>query len=291
MTEIMRTISSTSVLVFAVASMISAGLSFTVRDLVAPLREPDRVIRAVVANFVLVPLLAAGLARVLALGPPEATGLVLLGAAAGAPFVIKLIAIAAGDLALGTSLLVLLVPLTVIAMPLIVPLLAPQVAASPAAIAPPIALTLILPLALGLVVSQYAPRPRRWLQALARPLSTTALVALLASTLALNVRELVDIVASRTIIAILALLAGSFLIGFAVASPRRERRIVLAFGTAQRNIAAATVVAVEDLHDRDTLVFVVVASLVDLLILIPIARWLRPPRALEPVSAEATHAA
>src|SRR5690242_6627755 len=147
MTEIMRTISSTSVLVFAVASMISAGLSFTVRDIVGPLREPNRVIRAVVANFVLVPLLAAGLARVLALGPAEATGLVLLGAAAGAPFVIKLIAIAAGDLALGTSLLVLLVPLTVLAMPIIVPLLAPQVATSPAAIAPPIALTLILPLA------------------------------------------------------------------------------------------------------------------------------------------------
>src|SRR3954447_7967676 len=122
MTEIVGTVSSISVLTFAVASMISARLGSSVRNIVAPLREPKRVLRAVVANFVLVPLLAAGLVRVLALAPAEATGLVLLGAGAGAPFVIKLIAIAAGDLALGTSLLVLLVPLTVIAMPIIVPL-------------------------------------------------------------------------------------------------------------------------------------------------------------------------
>ncbi len=291
MTEILRTISSTSVLVFAFASMLSAGLNFSARDIVAPLREPNRVLRAVVANFVLVPLLAAGLARVLALAPAEATGLVLLGAAAGAPFVIKLIGLAAGDLALGTSLLVLLVPLTVIAMPIIVPLLAPQAAASPGAIAPPLALTLILPLAIGLVVSQRAPRVTRRLQAVARPLSTIALVVLLTSALALNMRELVQILASRTVIAILALVAGSFLIGFAVASPRRERRIVLGFGTAQRNIAAATVVAVEDIRDRDTLVLVAVASVIDLLLLILLARWLRPPRQLETSSAEATHVA
>jgi BASS family bile acid:Na+ symporter len=290
MAEVIRTISSTSVLVFAVASMISTGLSFSVRDVVAPLRDPTRVLRAVVANFVLVPLLAAGLARGLALARPEATGLVVLGAGAGAPFVIRLIAIAAGDLALGTSLLVLLVPLTVIAMPIIVPLLAPQASASPGAIAPPLALTLMLPLAIGLLVSERAPRLTRRLQAVARPLSTIALVVLLASTLAVNVRELAHILASRAIVAIVALVAGSFLIGFAMASPRRERRVVLGLGTAQRNIAAAAVVAVEDVRDRDTLVLVVVASLIALFILIPLARWLRPPRRSQPTSAESIHA-
>lgn len=292
MSEVIRTISSTSVLVFAVASMLSTGLSSSVRGIVAPLREPTRVLRAVAANFVLVPLLAAGLARVLALAPAEATALVLLGAGAGAPFVIRLIAIAAGDRALGTSLLVLLVPLTVIAMPIIVPLLAPQAAASPGAIAPPLALTLILPLAIGLLVSERAPRLARRLQAVARPLSTIALVVLLASTLALNARELAHILASRAIVAIVALVVGSFLIGFAMASPRRERRIVLGLGTAQRNIAAATVVAVEDIRDRDTLVLVVLASLVDLFILIPLARWLRPPRRSGPTSTsvESIHA-
>src|SRR6185503_7017264 len=106
--------------------------------------------------------------------------------------------------------------LTVIAMPILVPLLAPQAAASAGAIVPPLALTLILPLAIGLAVSETRPRWTLRLQTIARPLSTIALVVMLASTLAVNVRELLHILASRAIVAILALVAGAFLAGFAV---------------------------------------------------------------------------
>src|SRR6188768_3594954 len=106
MTEVLRTISSVSILVFAVSSMLSAGFSFTFREIVAPLREPNRVARALIGNFVLAPLLALGLARVLSLDPATALGLILLGTAAGAAFLIKLIAMAAGDVAMGTALLV-----------------------------------------------------------------------------------------------------------------------------------------------------------------------------------------
>ena len=273
--EILRSASSVSILMFAVTSMLSAGLSFTFRDIVAPLRRPNRIIRATVANFVLVPLLAAGIARALRLDPARSIALVLLGAAAGAPFLIKLVAIAAGEVALATSLLVLLVPLTVVLMPIIVPVLAPEAAVSAGAIALPLALTLILPLAIGLVITERAPQGARLLQPIARTISSIALVALLVSTIALNLHDAIDILASRTFVAIVLLLAGSFAIGYVIASPRRERRIVLGLGTAQRNIAAATVVAIEDIKNNDTLVLVVVASIVDLILLIPLARWLR----------------
>ena len=275
MNEILRAASSVSILVFAVTSMLSAGLSFTFRDIVAPLRRPDRVFRATVANFVLVPLLAAGIARGLSLDPAQSTGLILLGAAAGAPFLIKLIAVAAGDIALATSLLVLLVPLTVVFMPIVVPLLAPDASVSAGAIALPLAETLILPLAIGLVITDRAPRWAKLLQPIARAVSTIALVALLGLTIAVNVRDVLDLVASRALAAVILLLAGSFAIGYAIASPRPERRVVLGLGTAQRNVAAATVVAVEDINDNDTLVLIVVASLIDLLVLMPLARWLR----------------
>lgn len=275
MNEILRSASSLSVFLFAVTSMLSAGLSFTFRDIVAPLRRPHRVLRATVANFVLVPLLAAGIARALSLDEAQAVGLVLLGSAAGAPFLIKLIAIAAGDVALGTSLLVLLVPLTVVFMPIVVPLLAPGAAVSAGAIALPLIETLLLPLGLGLVITDRAPRWARAVQPIARTVSSIALVALLALTIALNLRPALDIFASRALVAILLLVGGAFAIGFVIASPRVERRVVLGLGTAQRNIAAATVVALEDIKDRDTLTLVVVASLFDLMILIPVARWLR----------------
>lgn len=274
MIEVVRSAASFSVLAFAVASMLSAGLSFTVREVVAPLREPNRVVRAAVANFVLVPLLAVAIAHALSLDPARSIALVLLGTAAGAPFLIKLVAVAAGEVALATSLLVLLVPLTVVLMPIVVPLLAPEVTVSASAIALPLAVTLILPLAIGLVVKDRVPRWADVLQPIASTLSSISLVALLVLTIAGNLRNTADIVASRAVLAVLLLVAGSFAIGYVIASPRRERRLVLGLGTAQRNIAAATVVAVEDIKNDDTLVLVVVASILDLILLIPLARWL-----------------
>jgi bile acid:Na+ symporter, BASS family len=278
MLELLRSASSLSILVFAIASMLSAGLSFAFRDIVAPFREPNRIARAVVANFVLVPLLAAAIARALSLDPAQSIALILLGTAAGAPFLIKLVAVAAGEVALATSLLVLLVPLTVVLMPIVVPLLAPEAAVSAGAIALPLVLTLILPLVLGLVIKDRMPRWTALLLPVARIVSSIALVALLVLTTALNIRNVIDILASRAVVAVLLLVAGSFAIGYLIASPRRERRLVLGLGTAQRNIAAASVVAVEDIKNNDTLVLVVVASIIDLLVLIPLARWLRASR-------------
>src|SRR5690349_355048 len=275
MIEILRSAASLSVLAFAVSSMLSAGLSFTFKDIVGPFRRPNRILRAVIANFVLVPLLAAGIAWALSLAPAQATALILLGAAAGAPFLIKLVATAAGDVALGTSLLVLLVPLTVVLMPLVVPLLAPGASVTATAIALPLAETLLAPLAIGLIITERRPRWARSLQPFARTVSTIALVVMLALTIVVNARHTVDILASRALLAVVLLVAGAFVIGYVIASPRPERRVVLGLGTAQRNIAAATVVAIEDIKDPDTLVLVVVASIIDLLVLIPLARWLR----------------
>jgi len=172
-------------------------------------------------------------------------------------------------------------------MPFLVPLLAPAASVTAGKIALPLVGTLLLPLALGLVVAERAPRWAAFVQPIVRVVSTIALAALLALTTVVNLRHTIDIVSSRALIALLLLFAGSFAIGFAVASPRPERRVVLGLGTAQRNVAAATIVAVEDIKDNDTLVLVVVASVIDLIILIPLARWLRAKRVLPGPNMEA----
>lgn len=287
MLEILRSIATLAVLAFGISSTLAAGLAFTFRDVVAPFKSPTRILRAAIANFVLVPLLAHSIAHALSLNAAETTGLVLLGTAAGAPFLIKLTVIAGGDVALSTALLMLLVPMTVVMMPIIVPLLVPEAAVTARAIAVPLIATLLVPLAIGLVIKQYAPRWASPLQRIARPVSTVALIALLVLTTLGNLPSVLAVVASRALVAILLLLAGSFLIGYTIASPLRERRLVLALGTAQRGIAAATIVAVEDIKDPEALVLVVVASVIDLAILIPLARLFRTPptRHLEAPSA------
>ena len=58
MSEILQVIAQLSVLVFVLSSMLAMGLSLTIAQIVAPLRNARLVILALVANFVLVPLLA-----------------------------------------------------------------------------------------------------------------------------------------------------------------------------------------------------------------------------------------
>jgi BASS family bile acid:Na+ symporter len=283
MTEILRTISSLSILVFAVSSMLAAGFSFTFREVIGPLREPNRIARALAGNFVLAPLLALVIARAFSLDSALTLGLILLGSAAGAPFLIKLIAMAAGDIALGTSLLVLLIPMTVVFMPFIVPLLAPEAAVDAAMIARPLVVTMLLPLVGGLLVTEWAPRVAKRLAPIAGTVSTVTLVLVIVTTLIINARDLREILASTTSIAVVLFVLGAFGIGYLVASPHPERRVVLGLGTGQRNIAAATIVAAENVRvpdsfllvKADTLVLVIVTGVLELLVLFPLARWLR----------------
>jgi BASS family bile acid:Na+ symporter len=69
------------------------------------------------------------------------------------------------------------------------------------------------------------------------------------------------------------LILGAFAIGWVFGREYRGGHVVLALGTGQRNIAAAMVVATQGVDDPNTVVMVVVASLVELAVLFPIA-WL-----------------
>ena len=54
---------SISIIAFAVSSMLSVGLAYRIGRILDPLRDLRAVFRALVANFVLVPLLASGSSR------------------------------------------------------------------------------------------------------------------------------------------------------------------------------------------------------------------------------------
>src|SRR4051812_50119554 len=79
-----------SVVVFVVSSTLSVGLGLTVRQIVAPLRNGRLVALSLLANFVLAPIAAIGLARVLGLEEPLAVGLLLGAVVGGAPVFFQL---------------------------------------------------------------------------------------------------------------------------------------------------------------------------------------------------------
>jgi predicted Na+-dependent transporter len=267
-----------AILLFAASSMLSVGFSYTLREVVGPLRNIRGLIRALVANFVLVPLLAWLIVQLLPLDEPLAIGLMLVGMAGGAPFLIKLTEAAAHDVGAAATLLVLLLPVTVAYLPIVVPLVAPGVTVSVLAIASPLVLSMLLPLAIGFLANAWAPTLAQRLRPLMGIISSIALVVLILTTILSNFQAILGLFGSGAILASALLILGAFGIGYVLGGPDTGNRGVLGLGTAQRNIAAATVVATQAIGDPNTLVMVVVTSLVAFAILFPTA-WALEKRA------------
>src|SRR5437870_11612884 len=150
--ELLQKASSVVMLAFVLCSMLAMGLNLTVGQIITPLRNVRLVTLSLLVNFVLMPLAATGLATLLRLDEPLGIGLLLLGSAAGAPFLPKLAQIARGNLAFAVGLMVLLMVVTVGFLPLVLPLLLPGVTLNPAQIARSQSLVMLLPLAVALAV-------------------------------------------------------------------------------------------------------------------------------------------
>ncbi len=268
-----------SALVFSVASMLSVGFGFTMQEIIAPLRDRGAVGRALIANFVLVPILAYAIAHLLSLETPLAAGLMLLGMAAGAPFLIKLTEAADHDVGLSASLLILLLPITVFYLPAMVPLVVPAVRVDAAAIARPLVWSMLLPLGIGLLARAWLPQLTQRLRPIMGTLASIALVTLVVLMFIVNFQEVVRLFGSGAILAAAILVAGAFAIGYLLGGPDPGNRGVLGLGTGQRNIAAAAVVATQTIKNPDTLATVVVGSMVAMAILFPTAWRLQKKRA------------
>ena len=158
MSEIIGVVAKLSIFTFILTSMLAMGMSLTVKQIVAPLRNVKVVLLALLANFVLVPALAYVLTLVIPLDEGLATGLIISGAAAGAPFLPKLVQLAKGNAAFSVGLMTLLMVVTVIYLPIVLPILLPGASVSPWDIAKSLILMMLLPLAIGLFIkARYEP--------------------------------------------------------------------------------------------------------------------------------------
>jgi BASS family bile acid:Na+ symporter len=272
--EFLQAVLGVAVVTFSVCTMAGVGLGHTLRDVFEPMLDGRAVFRALVANFILVPLLAYGVVRALSLEPAYATGLMLVATAAGAPLLIKLTATAGGSVALGASLTLLLLPCTVLYMPLVVPRVVPDARASPAAIALPLLWTMLLPLVAGLIVRARRVALAERLRLGSGRIANLALLVLIVATVGGNASGILRIIDRGAILAPFIVVLGAFAIGWAFGREHRGGHVVLGLGTAQRNVAAAMVVASQGLQEREVVVMVVVASLVELAILFPMAMFL-----------------
>jgi BASS family bile acid:Na+ symporter len=262
-----------AVLVFVVTCMVAAGLGLSLRDLAAPLRRARLVGAAVVANFVIAPALAWGLTELVPIDRPYAIGLLLLGGAAGAPFLPKLAEAARGDAALSVALMLLLVVGSVIYMPLVLPLLIPGLSADPWPILRSLLFTMLLPLAAGVFVRNRAERWSAKLRPAFVSVSNASMILAVALLIGLNFSALMGTFGTGAVAVGMVFVALSLATGCAMGGSAPGTRSVLGLGTGQRNVAAALIIATQNFTDPGVVVMLLVTTLAGLVVLLLAARW------------------
>ena len=270
--ELFTKIIPITLLAFVVSSMLAVGLSLTVGEILLPLRNRRLVGLALMANFILMPLAALVIARLLRLEQSLSAGLLLLGTAAGAPFLPKLAAVAKGNLAFAVGLMVMLMALTVGYMPLVLPLLLEGVSVNPMSIARSLVVLMLLPLAAGLAVKRKYEAVAVRVAPVLNKVSSLSLLLLIALLLATNIQNIAAMFGTRGVLASSIFLLVSFGTGWLLGGPGPDTRSVLALGSGQRNIAAALVVGGQNFDDPRVIVMVAVVAIVGLLVLMPLAR-------------------
>ena len=268
--ELLNTLYNLMGLVFVLGTIISMGLSLTMAQITGPLRNARFVSMALLANFVIPPILAFILIRVFSLDEPLAVGLLLVSLAAGAPGLPKTAVFAKVDTAAATGLMVLLVVVTIIVLPIALPLLLTGISVTFWDIASGLVYLILVPLAISLFVRARYPNAAESSQPLFAQASNLSLLFLMVLMVVLNFSDVVGLLGSGGLLASLILVILTTAGGYLLGRLGQAGDWIQGLGAGQRNIAAAMVVATMN-FGNDEVVMVVVYSLIVLVVLIPLA--------------------
>jgi predicted Na+-dependent transporter len=196
----------------------------------------------------------------------------LLGTAAGAPFLPKLAQIAKANVAFAVGLMTMLMVVTIVYLPIVLPLLLPGVQVDAGQIALSLIVTMLLPLFIGLIVKARYEGAAGTLQPVMAQISTISLALLLVLMLGLNIKNVIALFGTGAIIATVLFLVISLLGGYLLGGPSTDTKQVLSLGTGQRNLSAAFIIATGSFADQpNVLVYLAAAGLVGMFVLFPMA--------------------
>jgi len=263
---------SLGVLIFIVTSMLGMGFSLTIPQILTPLKNRKLIIMSLVANFILVPILTLLIVGIIPLSEGLKIGLILVGFAAGAPFLPKLVQVAKGDMAFTAGLMVLLMVITIVYLPIVLPFVLTGVQVNPWEIAKSLILLMLIPLGIALFI-------RARYDEIAKGLVPTMTMAANLSLAAMFIGYFVGyfdvtygVIGTGGILVSILLVVGAVIIGYLLGGKDRDNKKVLALGTGQRNLAAAFAVASSNFATNpEVLIEVMDVAVVGLIILMLIA--------------------
>ncbi len=265
-------IGTLGVLIFIITSMLGMGFSLTIPQIVAPLKNRRLVIMSLVANFVLVPILALVIVRIIPLSEGLQIGLILVGFAAGAPFLPKLVQVAKGDMAFTAGLMVLLMVVTIAYLPIVLPFVLTGVQVNPWEIARSLILLMLIPLAIALFIRARYEEVAKGLIPTMTMAANLSLAAMFIGYFVGYWDETFGVLGTGGILVAILLVVGAVVVGYLLGGTDTDIKKVLALGTGQRNLAAAFAVASSNFASSPEVVLEVMdVAVVGLIILMLIA--------------------
>ena len=283
MFELLRTIAGIFIPIFVISTMLNVGLTQRVADIVEHLKAWPFMLKMLLANFVLAPLLMIGALAVLSFDPALEAGLLVFALCAGAPFLIRLTQAAEHDLALGAAMMLLLTVGSVVYVPVVLPMALSGVTVNAWAIARTLLLQMLLPIVVGMAAVQLVPAAVKRVQPWIARIAGLTLYVVLASTLLGYLPQMRAILGTGAILVAIGFILASFGIGYLLGWGKDHHEDVGGLGTAQRNTAAGLVIAAENFTAPDVLVILTIANTLGLVLLLFIATRLK--RDNEPGSA------
>lgn len=255
-----------AILFFVVTSIAAMGLDLTVREIIEPWKKKGLLSISLIANFVVVPLFALLIMKIVPLDIDLATGLIIVAAAAGAPSLPKAMGIIKGNVAYAVGLTMILILATIVYMPIMLPYLIEGVSVDQTGTALYLVIFMLIPLVVAMAVRKLAPAVARRLYPVINRASDLSIIAVLliystalfTSDFSIRAGALLGL--EGIIVAVLFIL-GSFLIGYLMGGPDLKNREVLAFGTGFRNVSAALVVISANFEDPQILFMVLVIAI------------------------------
>src|SRR3954449_6687651 len=207
------------------ATVLSLGMTFTVGQLLAPLRRVGLVIAMIVLSAIVIPLIAWGIASALPINDAYIDGLVLATLGAGSAAGIKASQLAKNaDLPLAVSVVVVLQLVNLVAVPIWAGHVVSGATLSAWDILKSLLLLVLIPLIVGLVVkARYPDNAAEWTAGLVK-IANLALVVAIAAGISANWQTIVDLLGSWVLVASLLIIVVSLALGFALGGKNAQTR-------------------------------------------------------------------
>jgi BASS family bile acid:Na+ symporter len=252
-----------------VAMMLSMGFKVTLAEVTASITKPRLVAAGLVANFVLVPAVTAGLLYAFSPDPMVSVGFLILAVCPAAPVGPPFAAVAKGDVPYATGQMVVLAGLSAVLAPALLSLFLPRLLPASdlridyLAIVRTLLVSQMLPLAVGLGLHHRAPKLTG---RIVKPIGVLANLLLLGVVALVLIREFESLAAIRLRgwCGMFLLLAASLAIGWLLGGPGQSRRKALAVTTAARNAAVALVIVSANFAESAAVTAVVAFALVSI---------------------------